>query len=52
MLLINDSPFNYLTQWRLLQASELLKESENSDSEIALEVGYQSEAAFNRVLIK
>ena len=51
-LLIGDSPFNYLRQWRLLQARELLKESEKPVGEIALEVGYQSEAAFNRVFKK
>lgn len=51
-MLIGDTPFNYLTQWRLLQAKELLKESNKSVGEIAEEVGYQSEAAFNRVFKK
>lgn len=48
-ILIGDTPFNYLTQWRLLQAKELLIESGKPVGEIAEEVGYQSEAAFNRV---
>ena len=50
--LIGVTPFNYLTQWRLLQAKELLAESELAVGEIAEQVGYQSEAAFNRVFKK
>ncbi len=51
-ILVGDTPFNYLTQWRLLQARELLIESDFSVGEIAERVGYQSEAAFNRVFKK
>lgn len=51
-LLVGDTPFNYLTQWRLLQAKELLTESDLLVGEIAEQVGYQSEAAFNRVFKK
>ena len=50
--LIGDTPFSYLTQWRLLQAKELLRESKKSVGEISEAVGYQSEAAFNRVFKK
>jgi transcriptional regulator GlxA family with amidase domain len=50
--LTKDTPFNYITQWRMLQAQSLLKESNKSVGEIALQVGYQSEAAFNRVFKK
>jgi len=50
--LIGDTPFNYLTQWRLLQAKELLAESNLSVGEVGEQVGYQSEAAFNRVFKK
>ena len=50
--LIGDTPLNYITQWRMLQAKELLVESDKSVGEIAEEVGYQSEAAFNRVFKK
>ena len=50
--LIGDTPFSYLTQWRLLQAKELLRESKKSVGEISEVVGYQSEAAFNRVFKK
>ena len=50
--LIGDTPFNYLTQWRIIQAKELLIETNKPVGEIAEEVGYQSEAAFNRVFKK
>ena len=50
--LIGDTPLNYITQWRILQAQELLKESEKQVGEIAEIVGYKSEAAFNRVFKK
>ena len=46
------TPLNYITQWRVLQAKELLKESNKSVGEIAVDVGYQSEAAFNRIFKK
>jgi len=50
--LTGETPFNYITQWRLLKAKELLEESSLSVGEIAEQVGYQSEAAFNRVFKK
>jgi len=50
--LTGETPFNYITQWRLLQAKELLEESSLSVGEIAEQVGYQSESAFNRVFKK
>lgn len=51
-MLTGETPFNYITQWRMLQARELLEESSLSVGEIAEQVGYQSEAAFNRVFKK
>ena len=51
-MLIDETPFNYLTQWRMLRAKELLAESDLSVGEVAEQVGYQSEAAFNRVFKK
>lgn len=51
-ILTGETPFNYITQWRLLQAKELLEEISLSVGEIAEQVGYQSEAAFNRVFKK
>ena len=50
--LIGETPFNYVTRWRMLKAQELLVESNFSVGEIAEQVGYQSEAAFNRVFKK
>jgi len=51
-ILTGETPFNYITHWRLLQAKELLKSSRFSVGEIAEQVGYQSEAAFNRIFKK
>jgi AraC-like DNA-binding protein len=50
--LTGETPLNYVTQWRILHAQELLKETNRSVGEIAERVGYQSEAAFNRVFKK
>ena len=50
--LIGETPFNYITHWRIMQAQEFLRESDQSVGEIAEKVGYQSEAAFNRVFKK
>lgn len=50
--LLGETPLTYITNWRLLKAKELLKESKKTVGEIASEVGYQSEAAFNRVFKK
>jgi len=50
--LIGETPLNYITQWRILQAQELLRANDKSVGEIAREVGYQSEAAFNRTFKK
>ena len=38
----------YLTQWRLTLAAHLLRTTTKSASVIAYDVGYESEAAFNR----
>jgi AraC-like DNA-binding protein len=39
---------SYLTRWRLQLGARMLKSSSRSVGEIAAEVGYESEAAFNR----
>jgi AraC-like DNA-binding protein len=39
---------SYLTRWRLQLGARMLKSSSRSVAEIAEEVGYESEAAFNR----
>jgi len=41
-------PMAYLTRWRLRVGARALMTSSRSVSEIAVEVGYESEAAFNR----
>lgn len=50
--LLGNTPLNYITLWRMLRAMELLAESNKPVGEIAHDVGYQSEAAFNRVFKK
>jgi AraC-like DNA-binding protein len=45
---LNEPPMSYLTRWRLLLAARMLKSSNRGVGDIAAEVGYESEAAFNR----
>lgn len=45
---LNEPPMSYLTRWRLLLAARMLKSSNRGVAEIAAEVGYESEPAFNR----
>lgn len=42
------SPIAYLTEWRMMLGAEALRSTQKSVAEIALDVGYNSEAAFNR----
>ena len=42
------SPITYLTDWRMRLGAEALQRTEKSVLEVALDVGYGSEAAFNR----
>ncbi len=42
------SPITYLTDWRMKQAAEALQKTRKSVLEVALDLGYSSEAAFNR----
>jgi AraC-like DNA-binding protein len=46
--LIGEPPMQYLTKWRLALAARALREGSESIARIAGEVGYESEAAFNR----
>jgi AraC-like DNA-binding protein len=41
-------PMAYLTRWRLQLGAQLLASTSRSVAEIAIEVGYESEPAFNR----
>jgi len=46
--LIGQPPMQYLTQWRMQAASRLLRDTRASVAAVALDVGYDSEAAFAR----
>jgi transcriptional regulator GlxA family with amidase domain len=45
---LSEPPMTYLTRWRLQLAARSLEKTSRSVAEIAAEVGYESEAAFNR----
>lgn len=42
------SPIAYLTDWRMKISAEALEKTDKSVAQVALDVGYNSEAAFNR----
>ncbi len=46
--LVGRSPMSYLTQWRMQIAAQMLAGGGSKVSAVALEVGYDSEAAFSR----
>lgn len=46
--LVGQPPMTYLTHWRIQLATQLLRDSHASVATIAEQVGYASEAAFNR----
>ena len=45
---LSDSPMAYLTGWRLRLAAQALTATSKGVADIGAEVGYESEAAFNR----
>ena len=45
---LNEAPMAYLTRWRLQLGAQMLASTSYSVAQIASEVGYESEAAFNR----
>jgi AraC-like DNA-binding protein len=45
---LGEPPMAYLTRWRMRLGAQLLNSTSRSVLDIATEVGYQSEAAFNR----
>ena len=49
---VGQPPMRYLTQWRMQLASRLLAEQSLKISAVALQVGYESEAAFSRAFKK
>ncbi len=46
--LLDQSPINYLTEWRMTQAAKLLQDPRQSVRGVAERLGYQTEAAFRR----
>jgi AraC-like DNA-binding protein len=46
--LVGQPPMQYLAQWRMQLASRLLRDTQAPVASIALDVGYDSEAAFSR----
>ncbi len=48
MTLIGQPPMQYLANWRMQLAAELLRSGDATVAAVALEVGYDSEAAFSR----
>jgi len=49
---MQEAPMHYLTRWRMQLASHLLERQGVSVAQVAAEVGYESEAAFNRAFKK
>jgi len=47
-LYLSETPIAYLTRWRLQLGAQMLKSMSSSVAQIAAEVGYESEPAFNR----
>jgi transcriptional regulator GlxA family with amidase domain len=45
---LGESPMAYLTRWRLQLGARALMATSQSVAQIGAEVGYESEAAFNR----
>jgi transcriptional regulator GlxA family with amidase domain len=45
---LSEPPMAYLTRWRLQLAAQALTTTPRGVADIAAEVGYESEAAFNR----
>jgi AraC-like DNA-binding protein len=46
---VRQTPFDYLTQWRMYKASALIRNSARTISEASYTVGYDSESAFTKV---
>lgn len=46
--LVGNSPMQYLTQWRMLLAANILRRSNVPLARVAEEVGYQTDTAFSR----
>jgi transcriptional regulator GlxA family with amidase domain len=49
---LGEPPVSYLTRWRLQLGAQMLASTSYSVAQIATEVGYESEPAFNRAFKK
>jgi len=49
---VGEPPMQYLTRWRMQMAARLLSDGSAKVAAIAVEVGYDSEAAFSRAFKK
>jgi AraC-like DNA-binding protein len=49
---VDESPMHYLTRWRMQLAARLLERQDLGIAQIAAEIGYDSDAAFNRAFKK
>ena len=47
-LYLGEPPMSYLSHWRLQLGAKMLRDSSRGVADIAAEVGYESEASFNR----
>jgi hypothetical protein len=43
-----QTPLDYITDWRMQKATQLLNQQDKKLAEIALSVGYESDAAFSK----
>src|SRR5258708_36906889 len=46
---LGQTPLEYLTQWRMHRAGDMIRSNGTSFSEVASAVGYGSESSFSRV---
>jgi AraC-like DNA-binding protein len=46
--LVNESPLEYLTRWRIYRGTSLLRESDRKLVDVAQAVGYDSDGAFHK----
>jgi AraC-like DNA-binding protein len=46
--LMQESPLEYLTRWRMYRGSDLLRESDRKLADVAQAVGYDSDGAFHK----
>jgi len=48
MQYLGDAPMHYLANWRIQLGARMLRETNRTVATVAIEVGYESEAAFSR----